>query len=138
EQGQTITLEGKLSDITATMKSKSQEDDGNTFPGHRLQQVPTLYMVSHLCGGMSEPSLHQLAQKCHHNKKVLCRKGYQLGHPRAARHWQPVQSHLENHRMVWVGRTFYYLPYNEQGHLQVHQVLLSHRFGVIRNCSLAH
>ncbi|XP_055430755.1 ubiquitin-60S ribosomal protein L40-like isoform X2 [Bubalus kerabau] len=67
--GKTITLEP--SDTTENVKAKIQD-----------KEESTLHMVLSLRGSITEPSLHQLAQKYNCNK-MICRKCYAHLHPRA-------------------------------------------------------
>lgn len=85
----TVTLEGKLGDIIETQKEVILKPRKklvllihhiwsllvSTEERKCFSRPPTLsgaHMVLHLRGGLNEPSLHQLAQKCSHDKMVPC------------------------------------------------------------------
>lgn len=81
----TITHEVKSSDTIKTVKSKIKVTPPN--PQHlisaaeygrmgillQLHQEHAVLLVPCLCGGMNEPSLHQLTPKCSHDNMLPCK-----------------------------------------------------------------
>ncbi|XP_044775465.1 ubiquitin-60S ribosomal protein L40-like [Neomonachus schauinslandi] len=67
--GKTTTLEDEPSDMTENIKAKIKD-----------KEEYTLYLVLHLQGGITEPFLCQLAQKCNCDK-MICFQCYARLHP---------------------------------------------------------
>ncbi|XP_061253537.1 ubiquitin-ribosomal protein eL40 fusion protein-like [Bos javanicus] len=74
--------EGILPDQQHLIFVGTQLENGCTLSEYNIQKESTLHMVLSLRGNITEPSLHQLAQKHNCNKMICCKCCAHL-HPRA-------------------------------------------------------